>query len=413
MKQRIADLCDRFEKDVIAIRRALHRVPEASFAEKKTQALVASYLKRACIDFKPAAKTGLSGLITPSRGGAARKGLRTVGIRADMDALNLTERTGLPFASRNRGYMHACGHDAHMAILLGAGMVLKSLGKDLPGNVRLIFQPAEETPPGGALGMIKAGVLDRPKVGAVLGFHVEPAIAAGKVGFLPGPISAAADDFNVKIVGRAGHGSTPHRGLDAILVAAHFVTAVQAVVSRRVSALDDVVVSVGTIHGGARHNIIAESVEMEGTIRTRSARLRREVPAMVKQVLDGTCAAFGAKGEFEFVKGYPAVICDEGLTESARGWCKEVLGKARVVTGPGFEMGGEDFAYYAEKVPGTEIFIGVSNPRKGKSSQLHKPEFDIDEDALKVGLMAVAYSAYCYLERGIERGIKSPAGTCR
>ena len=402
MKQRIAELADRFEKDVIAMRRAIHRIPEASFAEVKTQAQVASYLKKACIDFKPAARTGLAGLIVPARGRSAQDGLRTVAIRADMDALNLTERTGLAFASTHRGYMHACGHDAHMAVLLGAGMVLKSLGKDLPGNVRLIFQPAEETPPGGALGMIKAGVLARPKVDAILGFHVEPAIASGKVGFLPGPISAAADDFNVKIIGKAGHGSTPHRGIDAILVASHFVTALQSVASRRVSALDDVVVSVGTISGGARHNIIAESVEMEGTIRTRTPRLRREVPAMVKQVLDGTCAAFGARGEFEFVKGYPAVICDERLTESVRGWCTEALGRGRVVTGPGFEMGGEDFAYYAERVPGTEIFLGVHNPKKGKIHLLHQPEFDIDEDALKVGVLAIAYSAYCFLERGLK-----------
>jgi amidohydrolase len=317
-----------------------------------------------------------------------------------MDALNLTERTGLKFASKHPGYMHACGHDAHMAMLIGAGMVLKTLSRGLPGNVRLIFQPAEETPPGGALGMIEAGVLRSPKPGAIMGAHVEPDLPAGSVGLVPGTISAGADDFNVKIIGKAGHGSAPHRGVDAILVAAQFMTMLQSVVSRRVSAMDSVVISVGKIAGGQRHNIIAETVEMEGTVRTRTAFHRREVPRMIKQVLDGVCAAAGARGEFEFVKGYPAVVCDPALTERVRGWCSAVLGRRHILKAPGFEMGGEDFAYYAAEVPGTMIMVGVANPKEGKTYKLHHPQFDIDEAALGVGVRAIAYAAHGWLCEG-------------
>jgi amidohydrolase len=414
-KQTITSLCERLEKQVIAMRRALHAIPEASFKEKKTQAQVAAFLKKAGIPAKSGvAGTGVAGLIEGagaaggSRGGRAGARMagrtagriRTVALRADMDALNLTERTGLAFASTHKGFMHACGHDSHMAVVIGAGMVLKALGPRLPGNVRLIFQPAEETPPGGALGMIKAGVLRSPRADAILGVHVDPAVPSGKVGINAGPISAAADDFYVTITGRAGHGSAPHKGIDAVYVAAQFITALQAVVSRRVSAIDNVVVSVGKIAGGQKHNIIAETVEMEGTVRTRKAALRREVPAMIKQVLDGVCAAYGARGEFRYLRGYPAVVCDEALTEQVRGWCRDILGRGNVIRTTGFEMGGEDFAYYAKLVPGTFILLGVSNPRKGKRYLLHQPEFDIDEDVLVLGVEALAYSAYRYLAGG-------------
>ncbi|MFZ1948372.1 MAG: M20 family metallopeptidase [bacterium] len=391
-------LADGFEKSVVAMRRALHAIPEGSFREEETQAQIAAYLKQAGIDFKSrVAGTGVAALVRPAgKTSAARR--PTVALRADMDALSLTERTGLPFASKNPGFMHACGHDAHMAMVLGAGMVLKAMEDDLAGNVRLIFQPAEETPPGGALGMIRAGVLRTPPVGAVIGIHVDPAVPAGKVAVNAGPISAAADDFTVTITGRAGHGSAPHKGVDAIAVAAEFISALQQVVSRRVSAMDNVVVSVGTISGGTKHNIIAETVTMNGTVRTKKAGLRRQVPAMIKQVLEGTCAAFGAKGEFKYDKGYPAVVCDEALSDQVRGWCRELLGAPQVIRTTGFEMGGEDFAYYAQQVPGTFILLGVTNERKGKTYLLHQPQFDIDEDVLKLGVEALAYSAYRRLE---------------
>lgn len=396
MKQTILTLAAKFEKDVIAMRRTLHAMPEASFKEAKTQAQVAAFLRRAGIEFKSGvARTGLLGTV---RGGAAHPA-RTVALRSDMDALNICEDTGLPFASRHPGFMHACGHDTHMAMVLGAGMVLKALGRELPGNVRLVFQPAEETPPGGALGMIRGGALSSPRVDAIIGVHVDPAVPAGKVGVNSGVISAAADDFNVKIRGKGGHGSAPHVGVDAIVVAAQFITSLQTVVSRRVSALDNVVVSIGRIAGGERPNILAGLVEMEGTVRTKKPALRRAVPRMIKQVLDGTCAAFGARGEFEYVKGYPEVNCDPAFSDLVRGACQELLGRPRVIRTTGFEMGGEDFAYYAQKVPGTVILVGVTNERTGKIHKLHQAKFDLDEEVLKVGVGALAYSAYRYLAR--------------
>jgi amidohydrolase len=391
LKDSILSLCERLETRVISVRRALHRIPEASFAEHQTQARVCSYLKEAGIEFRSGiAKTGILGIVGGPQG-------RTIALRADMDGLSLTERTGLTFASRNPGFMHACGHDAHMAMVLGAGIALKRLGTRLPGKVKLLFQPSEETAPGGALGMIKEGVLKAPKVGGIIGLHVDPMIPVGKVAVNAGPISASADDFRICITGRGGHGSAPQDCVDAIVAAAHFITALQTVVSRRVSALDSVVVSIGKIKGGDKSNIVADRVEMEGTIRTKSEALRRQVPRMITGILRSTCSAFKAKGEFEYIEGYPPLICDLGFADFVRQTSIEVLGRRSVIATQGFEMGGEDFAYFAREVPGVVVFVGVGNKRTGKIHRLHHPQFDIDEKALKIGMSVIAYSAYRYL----------------
>ena len=246
--------------------------------------------------------------------------------------------------------------------------------------------------------MIRAGALGNPRVGAVLGLHVDPVIKVGKIAVNPGIISAAADEFRVDIVGKGGHGSSPHKSIDAIMVAAAFITSLQTVVSRRVSPMDNVVVSVGSIRGGDKSNIIAETVEMEGTMRTKTAEMRRRVPAMIARILRATCSAYGAKGEFRLVKGYPPVFCDPGLSVLVSGACSDILGRSRTITSPGLEMGGEDFAYYAQKVPGVMVFLGVGNRARGKTHFLHHSKFDIDEAALRVGVAAMAYSAYRYLK---------------
>jgi amidohydrolase len=384
------------ESRFISMRRAFHRIPEPSFAEHRTQAKICSYLKGAKIAFKSGVGgTGVLADIKGSRG-------RTIALRSDMDALNVKEDTGLRFASRNKGFMHACGHDAHMAMVLGAGLVLKRLGSDLPGRVRLIFQPGEETPPGGAIAMIKEGVLRSPRVGAIIGAHVVASVPGGKVAFNDGAISAAADDFKVTITGRGGHGSNPHECIDAIVVAAQFVTALQTVVSRRVSALDNVVVSIGRISGGERDNIIAEKVEMVGTIRTKTPELRRRVPAMIRKLLNGTCSGFGARGTFEFISGYPPIVCDEKFSGLVKRACMDILGRSRVTGTEELRMGGEDFAYYAREIPGTFMFVGVGNKKSASSESLHSSRFDIDESVLKIGVAALAYSAYRYLSREKE-----------
>jgi amidohydrolase len=405
MKAKILSLCEEIEPEVIAIRRALHQIPEPAFDEHKTQARVCSYLKRRGVAYeKVAGTTGVIGLIKGS-------GRETVALRADMDALNIAEQTGLSFASTHAGHMHACGHDAHMAIMIGAGIVLKRLGKDLPGQVRLIFQPGEETPPGGALAMIRHGVLRRPRVGAIIATHVDPAIRSGRVAVNSGVISASADDFTITIEGKGGHGSSPHKAVDAIVVAAHLITQLQTITSRRIGPLESAVVSIGKIAGGDRSNVVADRVEMEGTIRTKSAHRRRQIRRWVKKMLVTTCSAFGARGKFDYIPGYPAVYCDERLSSLVSRACSDILGRSRTVTSPGLEMGGEDFAYYAQQVPGTMIFIGVGNAKKGKIHHLHHSEFDIDEDALRVGVAAVAYSAYRHLAE--RAGTSTEAGKAR
>lgn len=396
MKQEILELSDRFERKFIEMRRGLHAIPEASFKESKTQARVSSYLKALGIAHRRVPRsTGILGLISG-------QGRRTLALRSDMDALNITEKTGLPFASRHPGFMHACGHDAHMAIVIGAATVLKHLDNELPGNIRLIFQPAEETSPGGALSMIKAGALRSPRVGAVLGLHVDPVIKSGKIAVNPGFVSAAADEFRVTISGKGGHGSSPHKSVDAIMVAADFITSLQTVVSRRVSPLESVVVSIGRLCGGEKSNIIAERVDMEGTIRTKTPEMRRRVPAMISKILRSSCSAYGARGEFKLIKGYPPLFCDPALSELVTSACSDILGRHNTTTSPGLEMGGEDFAYYAEKVPGVMVFVGVGSRTRGKSHFLHHSRFDIDEGVLKVGVAALAYSAYRYLKEGRE-----------
>jgi amidohydrolase len=392
MKERLLSLCDRMESKFVSMRRALHRIPEPSYCEHKTQAKICSYLKAAGIPFKrEPGGTGVVGLIRGAGG-------RTVALRADMDALNIEERTGLPFASRNTGYMHACGHDAHMAMVMGAGLVLKHLGRELPGSVKVIFQPAEETPPGGAVRMIEGGALKAPKVDAIIGVHADPEIHAGRVAVNAGAVSAAADDFKITITGKGGHGSSPHKAVDAIVVAAQFIMALQTIVSRRTAPMESVVVSIGYIRGGERDNIVAEKVEMGGTVRTKRGDMRRRVPAMIRKTLNSTCSQFGAKGRLEYIKGYPALVCDSEFSAFVASASADILGRSQTTTSPGFEMGGEDFAFFAQEVPGTTIFVGVGNPEKGKVHGLHHSQFDIDEDALKTGVTAIAYSAYRYLE---------------
>lgn len=388
---RVLELAKKYEARVISMRRTFHKIPEASFGEYRTQAKVCSLLKQASIAFKsPVAGTGVVGMV---RGGAGA----TIAIRTDMDALELCEKTGLPFASRHAGFMHACGHDAHMAMVIGAGLVLKAMRKDLPGNVKLIFQPAEEKAPGGAVGMIKAGVLKVPEVSALLGIHLWHPVREGQVGLNSGPMSAAADDFRVIIRGKGGHGARPHEVVDSVVVAAEFITALQTIVSRRVDPMESAVITVGKIRGGSRFNVIAPEVEMEGTARTRSRSLRRQVPKMMRDILKHICQAHGAAGKLEYIWGYPAIMSDENLTRVARGACSEIIGKRNVIATRGFEMGGEDISYFAEKVPTTVIFMGVGR-KSGRGYPIHHPEFDFDEKVLRIGVSALALSALRYLE---------------
>lgn len=392
-RDRVIELARKQEQRVISMRRAFHRIAEPSFGEYKTQAKVCSILKRAGIPFKsPVAGTGVVATVRGrGRGGA------TVALRTDMDALELGEETGLPFASEHEGLMHACGHDAHMAMVLGAGIVLRDMAEELRGNVKLVFQPAEEKPPGGAPAMIGEGVLSKPGVSAMFGVHLWHPAVEGEIGLGSGPMSAAADDFKVTIKGKGGHGARPQEVVDSIVVAAEFITALQTIVSRRVDPMESVVVTVGKIRGGSRFNVIAPDVVLEGTARTQSRTLRRGVARMIREILSNVCRAHGARAGLEYIKGYPALICDEKVTDIARGACVEILGKRNVITHKGFEMGGEDIAYFAEKVPTTVMFLGVGK-RSGRTYPIHHPRFNFNEKVLRTGVSALALSAIRYLE---------------
>ncbi|MGD9140783.1 MAG: M20 family metallopeptidase [bacterium] len=390
-RDRVIELARKYEDRVISMRRALHRIAEPSFEEYKTQAKVCSLLRRAGIPFRsPFAGTGVVAMV----GG---RGRTTVALRTDMDALELGEETGLPFASEHGGLMHACGHDAHMAMVLGAGMVLKDMAGDLRGNVKLVFQPAEEKPPGGAPAMIEAGVLSNPRVSAMFGIHLWHPAREGEIGVGSGPMSAAADDFKVTIKGKGGHGARPQEVTDSIVVAAEYITALQTIVSRRVDPMESVVVTVGKIRGGSRFNVIAPEVVLEGTARTQSRTLRRGVAKMIREILTNVCRAHGARARLEYIKGYPALICDEKVTDVARNACVEILGKRNVITHGGFEMGGEDIAYFAEKVPTTVLFLGVGR-KSGRTYPIHHPRFTFNEKVLRTGVSALALSAIRYLE---------------
>ena len=391
VRARIIELADKYEDRVISMRRDFHRIPEASFAEHKTRAKVCSLLKKAGITCRsPVAGTGVIGVV---RG----RGLRTIALRSDMDALEMREETGLSFESTHEGLMHACGHDAHMAMTIGAALVLKAMGRQLPGNVKLIFQPAEEKPPGGALAMIEAGALLRPKVSALLGIHLWHPAPLGKVALNSGPMSAAADDFRVTIKGKGGHGARPHEVVDSIVVAAEYITALQTIVSRRADPMESIVITVGKVRGGSRFNVIAPEVEMEGTVRTQSRSLRRKVVKMMRDMLSSICAAHGAKGRLDYIWGFPALVCDEKLTGLVKSACAEVVGRRNVLAHRGFEMGGEDIAYFAERVPTTVIFLGVGK-KSGKGYPIHHPKFTFNEKVLRTGVIALALSAYRYLE---------------
>lgn len=372
-------------EQVVAWRRHFHQYPELGFQEFKTGELVGTVLKDLGAQVSRVARTGVVGLLSGERAGP------TVALRADMDALPLEEETGQVYASRHPGIMHACGHDAHMAIALGTALLLAKNKKRWQGSVKFIFQPGEECPPGGAQQMIKAGVLHNPEVRAVLGLHVYPWLPVGKVGLKEGTVMAADDNFKLTIRGEKSHGAAPHQGVDAIVVAAQAVLALQTVVSRMVDPLEPVVLTIGTIHGGIRRNVIASRVEMEGTVRTLSQQAREKIHPLMVQVLDGVTAGFGATYQLDYQMGYPPTVNDPQLVSLLREALAQELGEANVVSLTNPSMGGEDFAYFAQQVPSVFFLLGVGREAEAKYPW-HHAKFDIEEEALKYGVRVMTRS---------------------
>ena len=358
--------------ELVSLRRDLHRHPELAWQESRTAARVRAFLEGSRLELRT---VGGTGVLAVARGGSGP----TVLLRVDMDALPLQEQNDVPYASEVPGVMHACGHDGHTA--MGAAAARALSGRSLAGEVRLLFQPAEEGE-GGAQAVVKDGALDG--VDAVLGIHLWNELEVGTLGVKAGPLMAAVDRLTITVRGRGGHGGKPHRARDPVVAAAHVVTALQSIVSREVAPLDAAVVTIGAIHGGQAFNVIPDLVELLGTIRTFDPELRRSMPERITRIASGVAEALGCRAEVAVTRGNGAVVNDPVVAALARRAATRVVGEAQVVE-PVPTMGGEDMAVYFERAPGCFVFVGSANAAKGLDHDHHNPRFDFDEDALAIG----------------------------
>jgi amidohydrolase len=368
----------RHRKDLVAIRRAIHQYPEPGFREHRTASLVRAELRRCGIEPRRVCGTGTVGVVRGGRPGP------TILIRADMDGLPVTEENRVPYASKTRGMMHACGHDGHVAMALVAARILQGRRASLRGNVKFMFQPAEEGP-GGAGPMIEEGLLEKPRVDAAFAIHLWNNLPVGRAGVRAGPVFASADEFAMTVVGKGGHGAAPHQTVDPVAIAAQVVVACQAIVSRRVDPTRASVVTFGEIHGGTRHNIIPDQVQLTGTLRAFDRAVRRQLRADLPRIAARVAAAFGARLRFEFTQGYPPTVNDPKMTSLVRDAAREALGKS-APTEQDPSMGAEDMSLVLERVPGCYLFVGSSNARKGLTFPHHSARFDFDEGALAGGV---------------------------
>lgn len=365
------------QKDfIIQTRRDLHRIPETAFTEEKTAKYLADQLKVLDVEVETGIAThGIVALMKTGRPGP------TILMRADMDALPVEESTGLPFASTHAGVMHACGHDAHMAMVLGAAKVLNGSKEALCGNIKFLFQPAEEGP-GGAKPMIEAGVMQNPSVDYVFGCHVWPDISQGSVGVLAGPVMAAMDRFDIKIIGKGGHGAMPHMCVDALDVGTQVVNALQRMVSRQSDPLEPTVVTVGTFNAGTAFNIIPGEVSLSGTTRTFSSAVWERWEDDMRKIVANVCASMGADFELVYTPGYPVTVNDPEMTGLVKKCAADVVGQENIVT-PSKTMGGEDFAFFLREAQGAYFALGTGY--EGGAS-VHNPAFDFNEDILVTGV---------------------------
>jgi amidohydrolase len=372
----IRQLVSEHKEVIIKIRRDLHRIPETAYTEKKTSAYVAEYLTREGLEVQ----TGIAtyGVVASLKTGRPGPVLL---LRADMDALPVTEETGLPFASTHEGVMHACGHDAHMAMVLAAATVLNRIKDELNGTIKFLFQPAEEGP-GGAKPMIDEGVLENPKVDYSIGCHVWPEIPAGTIGVRSGPFMAAMDRFDIKIVGRGGHGAMPHMCVDALEVATQVVNALQRISSRHMNPLEPAVVTVGMFHAGTAFNIIPDDAKLSGTTRTFNLDIWNSWEERLEKVVRGVCESMGAQFELKFSKGYPPTINNDSIAEVVRRCAQKTVGAENVVE-PERTMGGEDMSYFLQQSKGCFYALGVG---RQEFTPVHNSRFDFNEDVLALGV---------------------------
>jgi len=381
----------RIEPEMIRTRRALHQHPELAYHEVETSEYVADRLESLGIKVRRGVGgTGVLGILKGAKPG------RVVALRADMDGLPVQETSDVEFRSKVDGVMHACGHDTHVAMLLGAARLLAEHRKELRGTVKFLFQPAEEHGGrGGAMPMIEDGVMEDPKVDFVFGLHIETTRRSGEFGVRGGAIAAAPDTFKVKILGRGGHGSAPHETVDPIYVAAHVILALQGVSSRMIDPVRPFVITVGAVHSGTKENIIPDVATLDGTIRTLDEETRRLAKKKVEEVAKGVCRTFGASAEVEFERyAYPVTVNDPDTTEKVAAVLETIPGtRVRRIEAI---LGGEDFSRFLQKAPGTFYFLGSRNPAKGCVYPNHSSRFKVDEDVLKFGAASLAQLAFTF-----------------
>ena len=385
MQEKIKALARKYAPEFIKVRQHLHAHPELSYQEFETSKFVQAKLSELGIPFEIKASTGVVGLIkgkNPSK--------RIIALRADMDALPIKEANDIPYKSVNEGIMHACGHDVHTSCLLGASRILEELKQEWEGTVKLIFQPGEEKNPGGASILIREGVLENPSPSSIFGLHVHPGLTVGKLSFRSGKVMASADELYMTIKGKGGHAASPHLCIDPILIASHLIISLQQVVSRNNNPHNPSVLSITSIKGGATTNVIPNEVKLKGTFRAMDEEWRYHAHNLIRKIATDLVHSMGGEIEILIDVGYPSVYNNEELNEIAMEKARLFVGKENVEETEK-RMGAEDFGYYSQKIPGCFFRLGVMNKDKGIVSGVHTPTFNIDEDAIEIGMGMMAF----------------------
>ena len=385
LQDQIKQLAKKYAPDFIAVRHHLHAHPELSYQEFETSKFVQGKLSSFGIPFEVKATTGVVGLIK-----GKNPGKKIIALRADMDALPIKEENNIDYKSKNDGVMHACGHDAHTTILLGASKILNELKDNWEGTVKLIFQPGEERNPGGASILIKEGVLENPKPQAIFGLHVHPGLQIGKLSFRNGKVMASADEIYITIRSKGGHAAAPHLTADTILIASHLIVALQQVVSRNRNPHDPSVLSITSFQGGHTTNVIPSEVKLMGTFRAMDETWRFKAHEIIRKLATELVHSMGAEIDLHIDVGYPTVYNNEALGDLARSFAEQYMGADNVETTE-LRMGAEDFGYYSQVIPGCFYRIGVMNEAKGIVSGVHTPTFNIDENAIETGMGMMAW----------------------
>jgi len=384
IQQQIKKLAKKYAPEFISIRHHLHANPELSYQEFETSKFIQQQLTALNIPFEIKATTGVIGLL---KGKNPEK--RVVALRADMDALPITEQNDIPYKSTNPGVMHACGHDVHSSCLLGAAKILSELKHEWEGTVKLIFQPGEEKNPGGASILIKEGVLENPVPKNIFGMHVHTTLEKGKLSFRSGMVMASADEIYITIKGNGGHAASPHLTADTILIASNLIVSLQQLISRNNSPFNPSVLSITSIHGGNTTNVIPSEVKLMGTFRAMNEEWRYKAHELIKNMATQIVQSMGAEINLKIDVGYPSVLNNEVLTVAARKTAESFIGEENVEETE-LRMGAEDFAIYSHKIPGCFFRLGTANISKGITAGVHTPKFNIDEDAIEIGMGMMA-----------------------